>query len=140
MSFSKTALFIPAASLLLLAAGASGACSNNNSVSTPPTSTPPQGVTFTGGTFGGSCQGDIYISTTGTGWAFCDGGMWAYTTTDPSSDGYMEAASDGGPSGNDTGPVDGSQGNDGKQENDGDQGHGEDGGQGQGGGQGGDQR
>ena len=81
-------------------------------------------------------MGTVFIDA-GTGWAFCDAGKWAYTTTDPSTDGYMPftPSSDGGPS-SDTGPGgdaagDGAQGGDGGQGgSDGGQGGGSDGGQG----------
>jgi hypothetical protein len=56
-----------------------------------PAQTPP-GATFAGPggvvyTFGSSCEGDVYYPD-GSGWAFCDAGVWAFTTSDPSSDGY----------------------------------------------------
>jgi hypothetical protein len=53
----------------------------------PPESPPPPGVTFQGGTFGGECSGRYYTDA-GTGYAFCFGSVWAYTTVDPSTDGF----------------------------------------------------
>jgi hypothetical protein len=55
------------------------------------------GVTFEGGAFGGKCEDTVY-ATAGTGWAFCDDGKWAYTTMNPSDDGYtpFTPTSDGG--------------------------------------------
>ena len=137
MSLFKTVFSIPAASFLFTAAVvsaavASGACSGSSGVTIPTSSTPPGGVTFKGGTFGGSCTGNVYVDA-GTGWAFCDAGSWAYTTTDPSTDGYtpLSPSGDGGP-GSDSGPgSDGAQGGDSSQGNDGGQGGGSgDGGQG----------
>jgi len=133
MSTSKTLLLLPVASLLVAGAIGSGACTSSTTVTIPPSSNPPPGVTFVGGTFGGSCNGDIFVEA-GTGYAFCDNGKWAYTTTDPSMDGYMpDTSTDGGSNVNDTGPADGKdQGNDGRQDDDG-QGGGGDGSQGHGG-------
>jgi len=64
-------------------------------ITPPTTSTSPVGVTFPGGTFGGSCTGDVYIPV-GAGYAFCDNGTWAYTTMDPGADGYIPLSPDGG--------------------------------------------
>jgi hypothetical protein len=134
MSLFKTVFSLPAASFLLTAAVvsvavASGACSGSSGVTTP-TSSPPGNATFTGGTFGGSCMGTVFIGA-GTGWAFCDAGKWAYTTTDPSTDGYtpFTPSSDGGPS-SDTGPGGDAGGDGGQGGSDGGQGGGSDGGQG----------
>jgi len=139
MRLFKTLFSLPAASFLLTAAVvsiavASGACSGSSGVTTPTSSTPPHGLTFTGGTFGGACTGTVFIDA-GTGWAFCDGDKWAYTTTDPSTDGYtaFTPSSDGGPS-PDTGPVgdaagDAQGGDAGSDGGDGGQGGGGDGGQ-----------
>jgi hypothetical protein len=124
MKLSKTLFLVPVASLLFLGAIGSGACSSSVSVTIPTETTPPDGVTFVGGKFGGSCSGDVYVEA-GTGWAFCDDDTWAYTTTDPSTDGFtpFSGSGDGGPEedgrpdddggqGDDTGPVDGGQGDD----------------------------
>jgi hypothetical protein len=123
MKLSKTLFLVPVASLLFLGAIGSGACSSSVSVTIPTETTPPDGVTFVGGKFGGSCSGDVYVEA-GTGWAFCDDDTWAYTTTDPSTDGFTPfsgsgdagpddgRADDDGGQGDDTGPVDGGQGDD----------------------------
>jgi hypothetical protein len=65
----------------------SGACSSSSGTGTPTKSNPPTGTTFIGGTFGTSCPANAYVQA-GTGWAFCDDGTWAYTTSDPSADGF----------------------------------------------------
>ncbi len=74
-------------------------CSNppNQPATPPPATTPPAGVTFIGGAFGGACTGDFYIGA-GTGWAFCDNSVWAYTTSNPAGYGYAELfpTADGG--------------------------------------------
>jgi hypothetical protein len=87
---------------------------------------PPEGVTFVGGDFGGSCNGKVFVEA-GVGWAFCnDDDKWAYTTTDPSTDGYAEVSD------KDASPAhdDGGQGNDGSNPKEGGQGPDDDGGQG----------
>jgi hypothetical protein len=78
-------ILVRARALLILVAVGSGACTTHTSsagVVVPPPSAPPSGLTFTGGKFGGACEGDVYTAA-GTGWAFCDNGVWAYTTADP---------------------------------------------------------
>lgn len=55
---------------------------------------PPPGTTFVGGQFGGSCSGNVY-AVAGKGWAFCDSGKWAYTTTNPTVDGFTPQGSGG---------------------------------------------
>jgi hypothetical protein len=87
MRFSSAAPFLLAFALAALASSA--ACSGNG-VTIPPKSDPPPGVTFSEGTFGGPCAGDIFYTTDGEGYAFCDDGKWAYTTVDPAADGYTD--------------------------------------------------
>jgi hypothetical protein len=88
MNLSNKLLFIlPAASFVIAAAVGSGACSSSSSgtlaVSAVPTNdTFPDDVVI-----GDTCNGTVYVSGT-TGYAFCDGGKWAYTVTDPTTDGY----------------------------------------------------
>ena len=118
MRLSNPLFSISSAALLVVAVvvGSAACSSSSKCTAIPPSSTPPVGVTFSGGAFGGPCSGDVYVGA-GTGWAFCDNGEWAYTTTDPATDGFTEATpvTDGGPS-KDTGPVpDGSQGDTGCQ-------------------------
>ena len=85
----------------------SGACSSSNSGSgTPTASNPPMGTTFIGGTFGADCPTNEYTAAD-TGWAFCDDGKWAYTTTDPSEDGY-EQFSPAGDAGHEDAGIDAS--------------------------------
>jgi hypothetical protein len=50
-----------------------------------------------GGTFGGSCSGRVDTQA-GVGWAFCNDGQWAYTTSDPGADGFttVRIEADGG--------------------------------------------
>ena len=74
------------------------------SISTPPVEVPPAG--FTAGDFavGEDCSGDVYVVGDG-GYLFCDDGVWSYTTTDPSADGYtvdVEAESTGDESSEDS--------------------------------------
>ena len=74
------------------------ACSSSDDgPGSPAASTPPAGVTFVGGTFGAACTGRVY-NVAGTGYAFCNGGVWAYTTSDPSGYqfGKLVVDSDGG--------------------------------------------
>jgi len=64
-------------------------CGGGSGVTVPTASKPPLGVTFEAGEFGHACSGDDYEAA-GTGWAFCDNGQWAYTTTDPGADGFTD--------------------------------------------------
>jgi hypothetical protein len=77
------------ASLCFATALGGGACGgNDNGPTIPPLPTPPPGDTFPDGvTIGSTCSGDIYVMGT-TGWAFCDNGVWEYTTVDPEDCGF----------------------------------------------------
>jgi hypothetical protein len=85
-------------------------------------------LTFVGGEFGGPCTEDTYTGA-GTGYAFCDDGKWAYTTTDPATDGYNEVTPSADAS-FDTAPA-GDAGHDGSDLRDGPERDGEDQGDGQ---------
>jgi hypothetical protein len=122
MKLSKTLLLVPVASLLFAASVGSGACTSSTSITLPPESSPPEGLTFEGGEFGGACQGNVYVAA-GTEYAFCDDDKWAYTTTDPSTDGFTPFAGDAGPEEDASPSADASHPDDGSQ-------GGEDGGQG----------
>ena len=141
MRTSRKAFVAPLVSALVAVVACAAACSSSTGVTVPPTSSPPPGTTFVGGQFGGHCSGDVYVIAGTAGWAFCDDGVWAYTTTDPSTDGYTPymPANDGGKSSSDgasnnDGQVSGGDGQgpgtDGQGGSDGGQGGGSDGGQG----------
>lgn len=91
MSFPS---LVASLTLGLLSAVGSLACSNPI-VTIPPKESPPSGVTKfvgpSGGdiTFGTTCSGYIFVDAD-VGYAFCDAGMWEYTTTDPEGDGYTD--------------------------------------------------
>jgi hypothetical protein len=90
-------LWCAAAAPLALAAWAGvGACTS--SVTSPTATNPPPGVHFVGSSFGKKCSDDIYTIAGTDGWAFCDDGVWAYTTSDPGAYGYSFTEDvDGGP-------------------------------------------
>jgi hypothetical protein len=79
-----------------LALTAEAGCGGGSGVTVPTASKAPRGVAFEAGEFGHPCSGDDYEAA-GTGWAFCDNGEWAYTTTDPGADGFTEISPDAGP-------------------------------------------
>jgi hypothetical protein len=124
MKLSKPIFLTLASSFLFAVAAASGACSSSVAVTTPTASMPPQGITFVGGDFGGRCSGKVFVAA-GVGWAFCNDDKWAYTTTDPSTDGYMELSGTDAAADDDASPAhdDGGQGNDGSSASEGGQGH-----------------
>jgi hypothetical protein len=72
-----------------LALATDAGCGAGSGVILPTPSEPPPGVTFEAGEFGHPCSGDDYEAA-GIGWAFCDDGKWAYTTADPSADGFTD--------------------------------------------------
>ncbi len=72
-----------------LALATDAGCGAGSGVTLPTPSKPPPGVTFEAGEFGHPCFGDDYEAA-GIGWAFCDHGQWAYTTTDPGADGFTD--------------------------------------------------
>jgi hypothetical protein len=108
MKLSKTLFLFPVASLLVAVSVGTGACSDSTDV-TLTSSNPPPGLTFTGGKFGGPCKSDVYVEA-GTGWAYCDNDVWAYTTTDPSTAGFMPLGTDDAST--DAAPVEDSSPND----------------------------
>jgi hypothetical protein len=86
MTLSKSLLLIPAASLLIAAAIGAGACSSSVSITT---STPPGHIDLPANvTIGGACSDQVYFADD-SGYVFCNGDQWAYTTTEP-GDGYSE--------------------------------------------------
>jgi hypothetical protein len=80
---------------MALALTTEAGCGGGSGVTVPTASKAPRGVTFEAGEFGHPCSGDDYEAA-GAGWAFCDNGQWAYTTTDPSADGFAELTPDSG--------------------------------------------
>jgi hypothetical protein len=71
-------------------------CGGGSGVTLPTASKAPLSLTFEAGQFGHPCSGDVYEAA-GIGWAFCDNGQWAYTTTDPGADGFTNLSPDAGP-------------------------------------------
>ena len=82
---------------VLLAGIVACSSSDDSGPGSPSASAPPAGVTFVGGAFGGTCKGRVYTDA-GTGYAFCNGGVRAFTTQDPSGFqfGKLIVDSDGG--------------------------------------------
>jgi hypothetical protein len=89
MNLRASFVWTLAASVCLATAVGGGACGGSANGSTiPPLPTPPPGDTFPDGvTIGSTCSGDVYVMGT-TGWAFCDNGVWEYTTVDPEDCGF----------------------------------------------------
>jgi len=89
MSRLDLACLLRAVAPVLLAV-ALGACPASAQVTPPPTSKPPAGTTFVGGTCGGACTGDSF-SPAGVGRALCDEAReWAYSSDDLAAYGYTE--------------------------------------------------
>ena len=88
MNLTKSLFLIPAATSLIVAAIASGACGTSVTVTAPPSDTPPTDFVADGWAPGQTCSGDVYVGSA-SGYLYCgSAGVWVYTTSDPASDGY----------------------------------------------------
>jgi len=102
-----------------LAVAAGDACSSGPDCYDMSCNPPPATFVGPGGEvidFGGHCTGKVYYPDR-TGWAYCVGGVWDFTTTDPANYGYTlyTGGGDGGPEGgsDDGSSSDGSRSGDG---------------------------